>query len=561
MKRLVQQFISKKESFKYNFPLLIRLRDYNLKLENTGGSSGFLVDEILNILGIKTKNSNTNYYNADQSIDLVNNENEKNIEELSRFKTDVFNRINKIVEDSNPAQQEINPLKDQISIRTKYQVIDELQMLLIVEGFDELKLETKPNILNEIMELCSFCSKTKVVLTSRVGEIKNSIENSIVCQICPLTETQAKKFIDCWMQEETMALSAFHAISSSPYYDTALRPLTLAHLCALYERRKYIPSKATTLYNRILRLLLEEWDEQRNITRESKLIHFSIDEKKEFLMSLGYYLTTNVESSSFTYSELRRAYISISPRHQLDPRDQKIVMRELESHTGLFIKSGDNRYQFSHKSIQEYLTARYIILLPTMPGWKIMKELPSECALMVNISSRSTSYFAKICFDLFAEINSHDPSLAETFAISFIERILLEKTRFYMDVILATTILSFYSELINIDPENIKLPLWKDLHSIPAFIDSVKELERFYIKYDIMDLDGFDNVKKHLTNETLSTYFIDSNNQLMINGLKCLTKIPKIDHFMPDVLLYDSRLVIIKGSRGDSKLYLIPEDI
>ena len=46
------------------------------------------------------------------------------------------------------------------------------------------------------------------------------------------------------------------------------------------------------------------------------------------------------------------------------------VIAELESHTGLFIQSGFDQFEFAHKSLQEFLTAEYLVKLPSIPTRK-----------------------------------------------------------------------------------------------------------------------------------------------------------------------------------------------
>ncbi len=51
----------------------------------------------------------------------------------------------------------------------------------------------------------------------------------------------------------TTAVGFTEQIKKSPFADTAIRPLTIAHLCAIFERAGRIPDKPKTFYRKIVR--------------------------------------------------------------------------------------------------------------------------------------------------------------------------------------------------------------------------------------------------------------------------------------------------------------------
>jgi hypothetical protein len=103
-----------------------------------------------------------------------------------------------------------------------------------------------------------------------------------------------------------------------------------------------------------------------------------IDRKAEFLANLAYNLTISVKRSAFTKDDLVHAYEKMFDNFGLPRGDAAKVANELESHTGLFVQGGYELFEFSHKSLQEYLTAEFIVKLPAIPSGNILTILPNE---------------------------------------------------------------------------------------------------------------------------------------------------------------------------------------
>ena len=157
-------------------------------------------------------------------------------------------------------------------------------------------------------------------------------------------------------------------------------------------------------------MLLEEWDKNRSIKRESKYTDFQSDRKFEFLCHLAYYMTIVYKKTRFTHHQIEEAYKAICKNFNLPENEYNIVATEIESHTGLIIRCTYEEFEFAHKSIQEYLTAEYIIKLPTIPKRITNRNvIPNELALAVCLSSNPTEYFIIMVFDFFMK-GSYDES-------------------------------------------------------------------------------------------------------------------------------------------------------
>jgi hypothetical protein len=305
--------------------------------------------------------------------------------------------------------------------------LDELKPLLVLDGFDELATrELRDSAMNEIRSLTRQLSKARVLLTSRTGEFPYQIENSSIFEICPLTKSQIHEFATKWLVDNDKVQHFLKEIEQSPFADTTIKPLTLAHLCAIYDRLGRIPDKPKTVYRKVVNLLIDEWDEQRSVTRHSRYAGFSSDRKFDFLCRLAYELTLTERGSVFLLDDLRKIYGKLCNDFDLLSNESKQVLSELESHTGLFVQAGYQAYEFVHRSLQEYLTAEYIKGLPSLLTTpKVIARMPNELAIAVAISTNPSRYLSELVM-----LRLQKMVLPPEFFTAFVNRLIQEKPEF-----------------------------------------------------------------------------------------------------------------------------------
>lgn len=346
-------------------------------------------------------------------------------------------------------------------------MLDELGVLLILDGLDELVSESKRDIaIAEVRKLAVGLSKARMILTSRTGEFNQTIEGCDVFEISPLSEPQIRDFVSKWLGKKDLAESFVTQVKSSPFADTTIRPLSLAHLCAIYERIGKIPDKPKTVYRKVVNLLLEEWDEQRSVTRRSRYAQFEVDRKFEFLSSLAYVLTTKAKTTTFGKQHFVTAYETIYRDFSLPVEETRLVAVELETHTGLFLQTGVDQFDFAHKSLQEYLTAEYIVRLPTVPDKRdLLALLGNELAIAIAISSNPSAYFCELILNRLTKVQ-----LPLTFYQTFVNRLIQERPDCN---IYPSVVVSFFTLLtlwLYEGESSMKGPMSKVVN--PALVDS-----------------------------------------------------------------------------------------
>ena len=120
-------------------------------------------------------------------------------------------------------------------------LVDNLKVLIILEAYDEIPTpDRKESALREIRHLTKKFQQTKLIITCRTGEFNYDLDGCDTFEISALTEEQISLFVRRWIGDDK-AKNFLIDMKASPFWDTAIKPLSLAHLCAIYERIGSIP--------------------------------------------------------------------------------------------------------------------------------------------------------------------------------------------------------------------------------------------------------------------------------------------------------------------------------
>lgn len=424
MKHLCQQLLVDSEflSGRINVPIVLRLRDLNERSRGRKSGAGLVFEAIQNILGLSILDT------CDLQPGLV------------------------------PAT---------VIERVVVEALEELGSLVVLDGFDEVSTnKARDSVIADVRRLAFLLDKSTLIITSRSGDFTYSIDNCTVLELSPLSRDQVATLARRWLEDEEKASHFLQEVERSPFGDTQIRPLNLAHLLAIYDRGGRIPEKPKTVYRKVVQLLLEEWDEQRSVRRRSRYSGFELDRRFEFLCALAFILTLRQNRNIFSRGDLLRAYKDICRDFQLPEREGMTVLAEIEGHTGLLVRAGHDSFEFSHKSLQEYLTAEHIVRLPSIPWRKeLLLRIPNELAIAISISSRPSQYFCELIFSRLLAIR-----LKHQFLNAFINRLLLERVDFERNVDASMAFVVLYSIYVHIIlGDGVQLSLFVRQELIPAF--------------------------------------------------------------------------------------------
>lgn len=330
------------------------------------------------------------------------------------------------------------------------QFLDEMSTTIFIDGLDEINYQIKDRLFLEIKDLSQYLKGSKIILTSRYLEGIQSFKQFDINEITPLSNLQKSEIVEKWNVD---AEAFFYKLKELPYQDIADRPLFLTFLITLYRaNHEELPKLAIDIYRQIVLLAIREWDldKEQEIRRFSKYRNFDTYKKEEFLSELCYQLTYKYDvRKKFTHQQLYTAYHDIYQRYsELNMTDAVSILRDIEAHSGLILEMADEKYEFSHLSLQEFLCAKYILSVPiSRHHLELLQRYPAPLAIAVVLSPRSEEWFALLFITNIGE-EGQRYQLKSDKIYEFLNRLLIERVTFNKSMVeLGLVILYLFWEL------------------------------------------------------------------------------------------------------------------
>lgn len=271
-----------------------------------------------------------------------------------------------------------------------YEFLNSTKAVVFLDGIDEINPSFRLDLEGELKELACHSKNFKVIATCRSGDYARTLNGYCIVEIAPLEKNQIKQIVNLLANRPSAFMKA---LKDSTYHDTVDRPLFLTQIIQIYNQIEALPQKPSDVYRRIVTLILERWDADRNITRKSAYSNFGVDQKREFLSSFSFHLTYKLRQKTFSEQDLIATYDTIAHQFQLPIRDARQVVQEIESHNGLVVKSSFDNYEFCHLSLQEYLAADYILRSPqTLETKMYLQYYPAPLAVAIALSSNPSDW-------------------------------------------------------------------------------------------------------------------------------------------------------------------------
>lgn len=266
-------------------------------------------------------------------------------------------------------------------------VLDHLQATILLDGLDEVGLPLRNAVESDIKDLSLSTRHCRFVLTCRSADYIRQIDTFDVVEVCNLTEEEILSISRAWLGDKHHAFQ--ERVGDGPLRELASRPLFLVQIVTLFANSGYLPDRPFEVYRLILLLMIKEWDRERNLVRPSKYASFEAERKIEFLAHLAYELLFKRGNRVFSELELEKIYSKIHRSYDLPASEQRQVVNEIESHTGIVAESGGESFEFTHLTLQEYLCAYHLVRLPfpKRSVAKYLKSYPAPVAIATALSS------------------------------------------------------------------------------------------------------------------------------------------------------------------------------
>lgn len=325
-------------------------------------------------------------------------------------------------------------------------ILDSMMAVLIVDGLDEVSNESRRGYEADIERLSGYCQQSKIIVSCRSGDYTRSLSGFKVLELAPLNTEEILAMSALWTSDVNRFLAE---IKSKPYFDLVDRPLILSFLAFLFENEGDVPPIPSQIYRKVIYRILKEWDDERGIDRSTKYTNFDPDTKIDFLSEFSYRLTYKIESRSFREDQALEIIADMAVAYELANNQFSEIIREIETHTGIIIAAGFDRFEFAHLSIQEYLCANYISRSP-FPDLleEYLAANPAPVSVACAISSQPDRFIFEMIKkhlvkkfqnpeDFFHSVNEERQLALDLFGTdtsknlqSFVRRLSVEKPRF-----------------------------------------------------------------------------------------------------------------------------------
>ncbi|KAM3100950.1 NACHT domain-containing protein [Phormidesmis sp. 146-12] len=239
------------------------------------------------------------------------------------------------------------------------------KLLVLLDGLDEVATGRMNEAISQIQNFVDLHNQNRYITSCRVAAYRHNFRLFTDVAMADFDDQQIKQFIDNWFrQDPDIAKDCWQKLNSDEHTaakELTQTPLLLTLVCLLYQRSRKFPTNRSTLYERALRVLLEEWAAEKGIPQDD--LYKGLDTKRKEMM------LAEIAHDAFQQNRLfstRREIVNQIEQllKEMLPDEKRIdgsaVLRSIEVQHGVLVERADGIYSFSHLTLQEFLTAQYI---------------------------------------------------------------------------------------------------------------------------------------------------------------------------------------------------------
>jgi hypothetical protein len=235
---------------------------------------------------------------------------------------------------------------------------------LFLDGFDELHLEHRDAIQEQILEISQAHKSISIFMSSRPDPKFDSWSKFSTLQIRPMSLAQVKSLIEKIDYDPVLKREFKSKLNEDLYrsHRSFLSTPLLAILMMLtYEQNSAIPDQMHMFYLRAFEALFFKHDTYKERYERQRRSGLRIDEFSKFL---SFFCINSYIAEKFEFTEIELIkYIEESISYNsfnIDVEDAKFDLIE----SVCIVQYEDQSYSFVHRSFQEYFTAVYLTECP-----------------------------------------------------------------------------------------------------------------------------------------------------------------------------------------------------
>jgi predicted NACHT family NTPase len=243
--------------------------------------------------------------------------------------------------------------------------LEQGKLLILLDGLDEVPTERMNEAIRQIQNFVDLHDQNRFITSCRVAAYRHNFRRFSDVAMADFDDDQIENFITNWFRSEPQTGQDCWKKLNNEEHKSAKEltqtPLLLTLVCLLYQRSRKFPTNRATLYERALRVLLEEWAAEKGIPHED--IYRGLDTKrKEMMLSEIAHHAFQTDCLFLPKREITDQIEQLLKEILPDEKfiDGTAVLKSIEIQHGVLVERAEGIYSFSHLTLQEYLTAQYI---------------------------------------------------------------------------------------------------------------------------------------------------------------------------------------------------------
>lgn len=249
------------------------------------------------------------------------------------------------------------------------QLFQQGKALVLFDGLDEVN-EAADKRLMTSRTLANFSQqyyKNDIIITCRIAATDFSFDKFTYVELADFTNEQAEAFVRKWFAESPKTADNFwqelQHDSRRGLQELAHSPLLLTLLCLNYEETLTFPARRVEIYEEALEALLKKWDSSRGIKRDEVYKGLSLGRKRQLLafVAADYFQRGQIFFPQLELARKMEVFLARLSAIESGPTPEgDVIIKAIEAQHGLLVERAKGIYSFSHLTLQEYFTARYI---------------------------------------------------------------------------------------------------------------------------------------------------------------------------------------------------------
>jgi predicted NACHT family NTPase len=253
------------------------------------------------------------------------------------------------------------------------------KLLILMDGFDEVPTNNlRCTVQEQVLELTQKpqYASNRFILTCRTQIINVPPQGFTSVEVADFNPEQVETFVRNWFcasgETKTAITQRWQIFATATRNSPALQELTktpmlLSLICWVFQDSGELLSQRALLYRKGIRLLLEKWNDRKNIPGwelgKETYQQLSIEQKETLLTEIAVRKFKNPENFVlFDQADLAKQITQCLSLATV--RDGEAVLEAIEAQHGLLVERADELWSFSHLTFQEYFTARHFVQSP-----------------------------------------------------------------------------------------------------------------------------------------------------------------------------------------------------